>query len=387
MVEIKLVVKSLKDALTLTKKALPKLVLQQERGHLLFKVTGQRLRVSATNNDAKAFYDIALLEPTEDISFTADPKVLEKVLAKIRVPSISLEYAPEEYLLKVYTTETKKSFTSLQSFPPEKMLTFTEDSIGTESDLHTIGKEDLLGALMFSLRYLAPLKEDKKQYDFVIINKGIVYAANGLNKMGFFVSPVFGKFLNVKIRKIMVPSLAKVLKETEGTLVEIYSTENELGIKDPSGVWSFSALKSNVESPKIVTDFIKTEDPFTKVNRNKLAAVLERVVASNTSNNGSALDICLSGKEGASTLTFSLISDLKSVEELSCERVKDPIEEDVSHVIEYGLFKAILDSVEGDDIKLYVNTEGKFFRIMSVVERNGAKCLMAGIGSYSKVVR
>src|SRR4030043_1566701 len=116
-----------KNAIGLTRKALSKVVIQEERGHLLLKVSGPTMTIQATNNDLKARCSIDVTNPSgEDFSFTADPKILEKLISKVEVQDINIEFDKSALTVKVYTTDSKKSFTTLQSFPPDKMLTFDD---------------------------------------------------------------------------------------------------------------------------------------------------------------------------------------------------------------------------------------------------------------------
>jgi DNA polymerase III sliding clamp (beta) subunit (PCNA family) len=384
--ELKISSKSLRSAMNIVKRALPKLVLQKERGHVLFKIKDNILTASATNNDARAYVKVDIASTGQDVAFTADPKVLDKILSKISIPDITLDYNLEDLTLKIYTNENKKSFTTIQSFPPEKMLTYTDRSI-KDGKPYVIKREELHKALLFSLRYLSPPKEDKKQYDFTVINKGIVYAANGLNKMGFYVSTLFSGLENIRIRKVSVPLFVGILNEIDSDTVTLMDYDSELSIQAEDGRWSFSVLKSSIEASKIMTDFIKTDDPYTKIDKNNLMSAIDRVAVSSSAITGAAMEMILTGKDTESILSLNLISDLKSVEEVSCEKVKDTSEEPISHVIEYKLFKSILDSVEGSDLKLFINVDSKFFRIISVGESCGAKYLIAGIGSYSKLIR
>ena len=179
----------LKDAISIAKRALSKVVLQEERAHLLFTTSSTTLTISSTNNDLRATSTIALLEHEgEDTSFTADPKALEKLLVKIDHEDIALELGLSDLVLKIYTSEDAESFTSLQSFPPDKMLRFgNSDPIAC----YPIDREFLAYTLKWSINYLAAMTEESKKYDFLVLNENMAYSANGMNKMGYLACKMF----------------------------------------------------------------------------------------------------------------------------------------------------------------------------------------------------
>jgi len=382
--EIKVSVIEFKKAISIAKKALPKIILQEERGHILCCAEEDTMVVSATNNDIKAQIKIPLAETIEAaMSFTLDPRIAEKILTKIDIDETTIEYNEEEKTVLVYTTENKQSFTTLQSFPPEKMLTFTIPEV-TEYDIR---KDLIQAALEFTNNYLAPLKENKKQYDFVILNNGIAYGANGVNKMGFFVSGPLKNFSNFKIRKESVPFMIAALRDLKGEeTVKMVEGQKDVGLTTEDGRVFFSCLKSGVESPKINTDLIKGDSAYTLIDKNKLLKTLDRLTASNTSSAGAGIQYELTGVNENASISFHLISNLKAVEQMDCIRVNDEDNQEVSHVLDFKLFKGILSSFGEKGINLYINDASKFFKVTYKGDIEGTKYLAAGIGSYSKVV-
>ena len=168
----------LKNAVSAAKKALSKVVIQEERGHLLCDVVDDTLSFRSTNNDLKARCVIPVENISkENFSFTIDPKIFEKLISKIDIDSIHMSFDPKEFILKVYTTDSEKSFSSLQSFPPDKMLTF-DYTTKTNKTVYPVNKGVLLFALNYASKFLAALKDDQKQFDYVIINKGKIGRAS-----------------------------------------------------------------------------------------------------------------------------------------------------------------------------------------------------------------
>jgi len=382
---IKVDTSELKRAVSITKKALPKVIIQEERGHLFVKVfkndTDQKVYFSATNNDLKASVCINAYEASDSFSFTVDPVILEKLLTKSDSNNTVIELNKEDLTIKVYTSDNKKSFNTMQTFPTDKMLTFNTTTDGRKE--YYVNRAVLLSALEYGFKYLSPIKDDKKQFDFIIINKGISYAANGMNKMGFFISNEFKDIINYRIRKIMVPYLISNLKLINNDKIALIEDEKNTGISINDSVY-FSCLNSTIESPKIMTDLIKGDAPYTKIDKNALKKAMERLTVSSTTAAGITLK--LEGTEQA-TLEMELISNLKNVETLNCTRLNETEYLTTEHVIDYSLFKSIMSSFEDKDIKLYINDTSRFFKINSSGEIETIKYLAIGLGSYSKVVK
>lgn len=390
--EFKVRVDQLKKAVSIVKRGLPKIVLQEERGHLLCRIEENKLVLYATNNDIKTYSKINLIETdTSDLSFTLDPKIIEKLLTKIDVNEICVTYDEEEKTIRIYTTLDRQSFTTLQSFPVEKMLTFSPPE--EDGDSIVINREVACAALEFCSNFLAPLKENRKQYDFIIINKGIVYGANGLNRMGFFVSTEFQHFINFKIRKESVPDILGALKSLCTDEVMFINNDKDSGIRassedeDTADETYFTCLKSGTEPPKINTEFIKGDNAYSLINKTKLTKSLDRLSASASASTGAGIEIKLSGKNEDGVVTLNLISNLKTREQVECVRVNDQENMEIEHVLDYKLFKTILASFNDNDLKVYINDTGKFFKIASTGKIKNIKYLTAGIGAYSKVVK
>jgi len=386
--EIKTSKKALKTAISLAKKALAKIVIQEERGHLLFRVEGDKLKVSSTNNDLKALCIVDIENTGDDnFSFTADPKILEKLLTKMDIDTVRMEYDSSDLVLKIYTTATGKSFTSVQSFPTDKMLTFNED-LGDDVKEYPVDREVLVHTLDYAKVFLSPIKEDSKQFDFIIFNKGIVFAANGYNKMGFIVFKAYETMENFKVRKAVVPfllSFVDSIKEHEH--VVLFETPKEVGVYTQDKSTRYSFLKSNVEPPDIPTNRIKSEGPFTLVDKDALIKVLDRLVVSRPTAKGSGIEISLKGAGEDSYIDLGLVSNLKVTERFDCARVNDESPDEVSHVVDYVMFKSILSSFEAKkQVRLHINDESKFYKVYNSGEINGNKYISAALGGYSKVI-
>lgn len=375
-----------KDALSIAREALSKVIIQEERSHLLFEVSKGKLIITGTNNDFKARCIVNLSASDSDFSFTSDPKVLDKLLSKIDSDEIKMDFDPEKMVLKVYTSDDNKSYTSIQSFPPDKMITFSESKPEDKSTI-TIDKEIFSSILRWSLNFMPPLKDSVKKYDFLILNDNIAYSANGSNKMGYIVSKMLKPFKNIKIRKSAIPILINVMESLPDENINFIETMNDLGIESIDGTVFYGFLKSTVEVPKIKTDFIKTEGNYVLVDKNKLIKTIDRLVATLSTTVEAGIKLDLKGSKDSAYLDLSLVSRLDSKETFNCKRMEDDSSEEFSHVIKYRHFRSILSAMESDeDLKLYINDNGKFFKLYKVGMFKTEKYLSLGIGSYFKLV-
>lgn len=385
----------LREAISIVSKALSKIVIQVERGHLLFKTTGNTAIISGTNNDLKSQCTVPLVECEKDVVFTADPKILDKLISKIDYDIIKMDFDPSNLTLKVYTTIDEASFNTLQTFPTDKMLTVSnvDKSLSVS---YTVRKEVLLRSLKYSVKYLEALNEENKKFDFIIINKGVVFAANGLNKMGYFVAQDFKDVENIKIRKPAVPLFISVLDNIPDEKIILGGSDNDVVIKTESSGTFFSCLKSTVEAPKMDLNYLKREGAYVEIKRTELVKKLNRLGSTRTTMIGAGIEITLSGAGDAAYVDVALLSNLKAKERVTCNRVNDTSTEDVKHILDYKLFMTSISSFIGESIILYINTPTPYFKIVEAVKEEPKECsgpedpkiikyLTVGIGSYSKI--
>lgn len=375
----------LRQAVFVASRALSKTVVLVERSHLLFKVSGGVMRISGTNNDLKALCIVPMIESEGEVTFTADPKILDKLLSKIDMDTIKIDFDQSNLTLRIYTSQDESSFNTIQSFPPEKMLSVSDQAIHGKT--YPVSREILLRALKYAINYLEKANEEKKNYDFVIINDKIVFAANGLNKMGYFVVQNFKDIQNIKIRKQAVPMFIAVLDKIPQDTVVLGETDNDVMIgADDLNIY-FSCLKSTIEAPKIDLNYIKINGPFVEVNRVDLDKKITRLFATTNSAIVSGLNLTLSGAGDTAYLDIASLSNLKAKERVSCKRVDDASTEDIGHIIDYKLFTAALDSFIGDNLRLHLSDLHLKMSEIVKEDKDGEtmKYITVGIGSYSKV--
>lgn len=375
----------LKTAVGLVKKALPKVILSEERGHLLFKFENNKLKISGTNNDLMSFY---LMDAThsETFSFTCDPKSFEKYLSKSESGDVKGDLDSEKLTLKFYTTADKKSFLTFQSFPTQKMLTFDKSYALPKENQKVLDRNLFLKALKFTSAYLLPPKEEGRNNDYLILHEKVAYGGNGINRRGYFVSNEFANIKNLKIRKLVVPALLSCLDKIEEDKVTIFENSKIVGL-EVENKFFFGFLKSDIVPPKMPLDFLKKDGPFTRVNKNVLVKRLDRLVVANTSLGRVGIKIKLSGFKTDSKISLSLLDELESTEEISCERINDESGEDLDHIVEYSMLKEMISVFSsGEDIDFYINKPDRAFKIYEVGKVDEEKYIAVGAGSYARVV-
>lgn len=374
----------LKTAVGIARKALSKVAIQEERGHLLFKVEGEKMTVTGTNKDLKARCVVEIENvDSKNFSFTADPLILGKLILKIDRSDIRINFNESDHVVKIYTTESKKSFGSLQSFPVNKMLTF-EEPTGFTNDI-AVKKEILDFTLKYASNYMPPLKEDKKQYDFLLISNNVAFAGNGSNKIGFLVFKDFAGLTGFKVRKSIIPQLRLILKETED--IHLIETEKDFGIKCEKSGTLFTWLKSTVKAAEMPQQYLNSKRPFTVVKGDLLLKALERLCSTSTSKLGAVIKISLEGKGDDAHIDLSLVSELESVESIPCVR-EDDSDSKVEHIIDHKLLKAVLSSLSTkESIRFHINEDTKFLKVFHNGEVEGQKYTAIGIGAYARILK
>jgi hypothetical protein len=383
-VEIRVNKRELQKAVTLTRSALSKVIIQQERGHILMSVSDGKMKVTGTNNDLKAMYILDVVGSGDERgAFTADPKVLSNVLKKIELVDVTLSIEPDSQELRVYTSEGSNSFAMLQSFPASSMLSFEPNSLRKST---VVSKESFEAALNYSTRYLSGPKEDSRNFDIVSISNGVMYAANGINMMGFMVSGAYKNLEDLRLRKAIIPIMVSVLGVLEDEDVGVIQTDSEVGVETPNVY--FSALKPAAEPPTMPKNHLRSEGAYTLVDRKDFINHLDRLVISNTGNPGViGVTMTVGGIGDSAYLDLSLVSS-KSVERFSCQRVDDENTSPVSHMVEYRILKSVIGSFgHGDKIRLHINEEGgKMFKAYDKGTVKDDAYICVGIGGYVKMV-
>jgi hypothetical protein len=187
---------------------------------------------------------------------------------------------------------------------------------------------------------------------------------------------------------VVLPLFISFMEGIKTEDVKLIETDKDIGVESSDGAMYFSCLKSNIDTPNIPKEHIKSEGPYTTVDKNTLIKVIDRLMVSNTSSSNYGIELQLTGAGSDATLNINLVSSLKVTESFPCTRVNDDSSEEVSHVVDYKIFKSILTAFDADkEVRLHINEEAKFYKVYSSGEVKENKYVLVGIGSYAKIVK
>ena len=168
--------------------------------------------------------------------------------------------------------------------------------------------------------------------------------------------------------------------------IKLFQTEKDIGIESQDGTIYFSFLKSNIESPAIPKEHIKSTPPYTVVDKNVLLDTVDVLTSGITTAVPTGIKVIVSGSGDSASLDLKLLATLESEDTITCKRV-DEKNEEVTHIIDYLLLRTILRSFETDqEIRLHINEDKTFFKMYNSGEVGGHKYLLAAVGAYSRVV-
>lgn len=376
---------SLKKAVSFTKKSLPPLQLCKDESieHLLFNIENQTLTIKSTNFNFKALCSIEISNESDtNFSFTLNSKILEKLLTKIDVPDIELLYNSTENSIKIYTTENKKSYVTLKSFPIDSIQTFEKPEENLIINKHIINRNTLLSFLEVIQNFLPDENILASFFNEIVIKKDYMLASNGKSKICFILSDVFKNITKYSIEKTALPLYLDILKTSKDDEVVLIETEEEYGIESKSKDMFFSYTKPNSEEIKIPEKYLKATSTCIIVNKDKLSKALDRLSTLSIMNvptfritvkENDLLEIQIIGGHN------SCISK-DSIEYVECSKSDDKIN-NIENVIDYKTIRSIINSVDMDNVKLFFFPDEKFFTMHSA----NTSFTIIGVGAYSIV--
>jgi len=176
------------------------------------------------------------------------------------------------------------------------------------------------------------------------------------------------------------------VKGLEGKEIKLIETNKDIGVESIDGSYYFSFLKSTLESNKIPIEHLKSEGAYVSIDKDRLIKICERVIITNNSKATVGLDLTLSGIEKDASLEIKLLATKEAIENINCTRINDN-NDFISHKVDFRILKAILSSfTTKEDIRFHICDKNKFFKVYCKGEIDGEKYILAGIGSYAKIV-
>lgn len=384
----------MRAALALVKHALPEKPLIEVDGHVRMEMRPGRIVLRTTDGMLAArAYVSATCDSDSVHEFPVDPKRIEKALSKSETSEdITLEWLEEESAIRVYSRDTGKAFVTFPTLSIRKMAKFP-DILSYEPAETVLVEGDLVSESMeFVEAYLPAPREDGRAFDLAVINKGVVYGCNGINKRGYLVAKEFKGVTDLELHKKQVPKLAKMFRSKSGVSFSMSHDESRVVFRSECGNFEVVVLKSRKKAGDVNTSYIRADGPYCEVAKASLVRSLDRSTIASYEKVGHPIGIYLKliGSEGAASIETQLVTDSKldTLDSISCARHKDT-DAEINHVIDYRLFKDIVNSMgPNDKLRLYINDQDlKFFRIFSSEACGSTTCAKIGVGAYSRVSR
>ena len=385
----------IKDALATVKNCVPDKPLSEVDGHIRVLIEEGSMTLSATEGMFSAKVTVSIdIEGTlkEPLEFPVDPKRLEKSITKNESDIfVSMEWLGFDKGIRIYTRNAGKSYITLPVLEIRKMARFPKVSKYTPHQTCEAPGELLGEAFSFVFPYLPAPREDGRSYDMAVIDKGVVYGCNGINKRGYMVAREFKEFRNLAIHKKYVLRLSKIFKSLKEKTFNVSHDDDRI-IFESEGVYIL-VMKSRKPSSEVATSYIKAEGPYTLIKKTSLIKSLDRSTIASFEKVGHPIGVILNlvGNEDSACLNTQLVSgnDSDTVDEIPCDRLGDGDGSDISHVIDYKLFKGIINSLGAiDTLKLYINDQDcKFFKAYGTRKLESTSCMFIGVGAYSRITR
>ena len=390
--------KKLKSMLSASRSCLPLKPQSEYEANPSFRVSSGVLVMSSTDFSQ----GLELRCPVEhdgDFAVSFDIKKLEKIVAKTDTGSVSIEYVQDKGSVRVSSSEDeKKGFVELPAVPFAKVPVFDSETT-TASAVCTLPGSVLKEGVDFASTYLPAILERNPKYDFVQVRNGLVYAANGANRRGFFASPSISATTEVKILKKFALCLPKALTAlAPESTAEIFEGVRTYTIKSQEGDFVYRCIKARTEPSDIPMDYLVPKGAHTIVDVVKLSRLMEKVVIPEYQSAGVAIGVRLviapptDAAEGSSLVQLSLVTAKRqdAQETLACTRVGETDSAvEVDKVVDFKMFKEMATSLPtGGETKVFMNDqESKFFKLQRVLDVGGHKCVALAVGAYARIAK
>lgn len=397
---MKLVVdrKKLKAILSATRSCLPVKPQSEYEANPSFRVSSGVLVVSST--DFSQGLELSCpVDGDGDFAVSFDIKKLEKIVAKTDTGSVEIEYVQEKGSVRVSASDEKKGFVELPAIPYAKVPVFDAEAL-SGTPVCTLPGSVLKEGVDFASTYLPAILERNPKYDFVQVRNGLVYAANGANRRGFFASPSISATTEVKILKKFALCLPKALTAfpTDAS-AEIFESSRTYTIRSTDGVFTYRCIKARTEPSEIPMEYLIPKGSHTVVDVTKLARLMEKVVIPEYQSAGVAIGVRLVMRPpedivtGSSSVDLSLVTAKRqeAQESLACLRLGETAESrEVDKVVDFKMFKDMVSSLPtgGSDTKVFMNDpDSKFFKMQRILEVGGHKCVALAVGAYARIAK
>lgn len=346
--KIKVQKKELKKAMDVASLAAVNKTLIRDSHALFCPFQDNPLRVYSTDKDRIAVTSCPVLSlEGEPQKFTADPRKITALINSSDSETITLEYLPDEFTLKVYVSNTEKSFVSMPCFDPDEMIPFDQE-IDKMLEIKTVNAGQLLSAIKFSKGFL-PNKEDTN-FSCVYLSKGVLYSSNGFNKVGAYTSEDWKDIETLVLRQAMLDSITQLIDRTDFINISIFSSSKFIGFFSEDKETGFGFLKTTQEMPKFPINLERPDSGGFTVDRNALQKKLHRFqIAEGTE---FSVNFTLRGNSEESFLDMRTLNDRASSETMPCVRIKGS--ENKEFLVKYNHLNTLVKVFQTPEIDLYL---------------------------------
>lgn len=386
--------KDLKKALVLVKSCLPVKPLTEFDANPVFHAVEGCVRVVATDMTQVCSLSIPA-ESSEAFSVSMDYKKLEKVLSKSENGKVKIDYDQKAGRARV-SSDGDQGYVDIPTLNVDKCPAFDRSYEG-EAPLSegSLASDVLAVAVDFASAFMPDVLERNPKYDFILVKDGLVYAANGMNRRGYFASQALRYPSELKILKRFSSVMPKVLKSLEGKPVLVRNLSRAISMTSEDGTLRYACIKARTDSPDIPLSYLKAAGPYTTMELTKCVKAMEKVVIPDYQAAGAAIGVDLVMKpsaeaDGSSGLELRLISSGKfsGHEVVPCKRVgEEGTGLLIEKVIDFKMFKELASSFTADgELRWYMNDpESKFFKIQQRKNVGTTPCLAVAVGTYARV--
>lgn len=314
-------------------------------GHCLFTINGNDLKIYAT--DKKNRLARISLEISSDcnLKFTADPRKILKLLKTADSDSIKILYDPSNFTIQIFLSNDTESFISLVSFDPV-LYAPIEDTFDKAYDLKTVNAGSFLGGLQFIKGFLM---DKHPKFSNMFLSKGVMYGANGSNKVAAFQSPDLDELDELVFPLVSLPAISNMITMLDLQEITIGSSSNHIFISSEKKDFIFGFSKIQLSAPKLPITIDEPDFDGWEIDRSIFIKKLTRLLLSGDP----AIGIRLNFED--SKISMETVIDRPSKDVMVSKRLKGS--SIIKEIYEIRALQTVLTHFGGEKIFLYIKNK------------------------------
>lgn len=319
-----------------------------------------------------------------------DPKRITKVLEKMKSDRVGVQISTQKASLVITPEGDSKSKSTLKYELDRRSRTIY---IGAKGSQVETNKQALHNALSFCLKYLPPMNEFSRQFDFVCFQSGVAYASNGSSMRGYLVSALVKSLTGINFRKQAVPGLLKALtRMPEGGMTTITHDEALItvctSIEDHEFHYTTQKSGNNPAAPNL--SYLKEMGAHIVLDEKALLGLLDRVSASSYEKASTPIGVeILIGEEGVSVDLVSDTTEAKGTVQYELVGTEE-LPEQTTKVLDLGMLKTMLKSFSAGSAphRFYLlDSNVRYYKVAGSYEIEGSPVIELGVAVLPTVVQ